>query len=154
MVCSTQDGYWTCLGRLERVHGASNRIAHERASCRNRLPPLSLSINQQAQEQAPTVPETTVDNPKVPVSQLAPASGVSAQAPTTSVSIANDREVSAPALTNDSDIAATLVQLQSEGNRDDCGKAEHGSKPAVETQKDPKRLRQSNLRDFLRGEKI
>ena len=85
-----------------------------------------------------------------PVSQLALASDVSVQAPTTSMSIANDHTVSAPAQTNDSDVAATLVQLQGEGNRDDSGKAEHGSKPAVETQKDPKRLRQSNHRDFWR----
>ena len=49
-----------------------------------------LSINQQAQEQAPLVPETTVDNPSVPVSQLASASDVSAQTPTTSMSIVND----------------------------------------------------------------
>ena len=115
---------------------------------------VSLSINQQAQEQAPSLPETTVDSSKVPVSQLAPASDVSAHAPTTSMSIDNDHTVSEPAQANDSDIAATSAQLQSEGNRDDSDKVEHGSKPAVETQKDPKRLRQSNLRDFWRGKKI
>ena len=54
------------------------------------------------------------------------------------MSIANDDTVSAPAQTNDSDIAATLAQPQSEGNRDDSEKAD-GSKPAVETQKDPER---------------
>ena len=69
------------------------------------------------------------------------------------MSIANDHTVSAPAQTNDSDIAATLAQRQSEGNRDESDKAEHGSKPAVETQMDPKKLRQSNLRDFWRGKK-
>ena len=114
-----------------------------------------VSLHKQTgKEQAPSVSETTVDSPKVPVSQLALASDVSAQAPTTSMSIASDHPVSGPAQANDSDIAATSAQLQSEGNRDDSDKVEHGSKPAVETQKDPKRLRQSNLRDFWRGKKI
>ena len=75
----------------------------------------------------------------------------SAQAPTTSASIVSDHRVSAPARTNDSVIAATSAQLQIDGKREDGDKLEHGCKPAVETQRDPKRLRQSNLRDFWRG---
>ena len=128
----------------------SNRNAHEGTSCRIRPSPLSPSVNQQAQVQAPSAPETTVDSPEVPVSQLAPASDVLAQAPTTSTSIVSDHTVSAPAQANDSDIAATSPQLQIDGNRNDSDKVEHGSKPAVETQKAPKRLRQSNLPDFWR----
>ena len=51
------------------------------------------------------------------------------------MSVANDHTVSAPAQANDSYIAATSAQLQREGNRDDSDKVEHGSKPAVETQR-------------------
>ena len=108
---------WPCSHCQKEFSTRSNRIAHERASCRNILSPLSLSTNQQAQEQAPSVPEATVDNTKVPVSQLASASDVSAQAPTRSTSIFSDHAVSAPAQTNDSEIAATSAQLQIEEDR-------------------------------------
>ena len=77
---------WPCSYCQKEFSTRSHRIAHECTSCRNRPTPLSLSINQQAREQAPSVPETTVDNPFVPVSQLASTSDVSAQTPTTSSS--------------------------------------------------------------------
>ena len=56
---------WPC-SYFQKESSRSNRIAHERPSCCSRLPPLSLSINQQAKEQAPSAPETTVVNTKVP----------------------------------------------------------------------------------------
>ena len=78
---------------------------------------------------------------------------VPAQAPTTA-SIASDHTVSAPAQTNDSEIAATSAQLQLDGKRNDSDKLEHGWKSAVGTQRDPEGLRQKTSETSGRGKKI
>ena len=132
---------WPCSCCQKEFSTRANHIAHERTSCCNR--PLLLSV----------------DSHKVPVSQQASATYVSAPCRnkppqphvSAQMSIANDHAVSAPAQTNDSVIAATSAQLQSDGNRDDSDKVEHGCKPAVETQKGPQKTQTEQPSRLLEG---
>ena len=78
---------------------------------------------------------------------------VLAQAPTTSESTVSELTVSAPAQTNDPAIEATSAQLQVDGKRSDGDNLEHGCKPAVETKRDSKRLRQKQPPRFLETRK-